>query len=728
MKRVGDMEHLALEKLPDGVAVVRFSDQRDRMNKLSGPMLTELEHALSEVKSDPGIRSLVFISDKEDNFLVGADLKEIDRATEPGMAKSMILRVHELFNTIEKLPFPVVAAIHGACLGGGLELALACHFRVASDDPLTRLGFPEVNLGLIPAAGGTQRLTRLVGVRRALPLMMRGIILDAAQARAIGLVDFAPYPYELIETVRASIPYFEKRFKKRQRKRFTPTDRLLQYIRPARNIFFAIARKRTRKITFGNYPAPARILECVETGLARGFPAGSATEAQAFDDLVLSDESRALRELFFAVRAMKKTPYADKAKPVGLIGILGSGLMGSGIATVSLQGGIPVVMKDRSWAQLAPGLRRIWTHLDRQARTRMRNPVERDKVLSMLTPATDLDAISRADLVIEAVFEEKALKRRLLSEVEELVGDGCIFASNTSAIPIADIASTARRPENVIGMHYFSPVPRMPLLEVVVTKETADWVIGTAIATGQRQNKTVIVVQDGPGFYTTRTLMPFFHEAAALLGEGAAIKEVDRIAGQFGFPIGPFRLLDEIGIDVAAHVAEELDGFFSKRGFFPPTGLANMVDANCLGRKSAKGFYRYIRMPWEKYGYRIPMLKEPRPTNEGVYQYFGGGKRRAADPLEIRERMVLLMVNEAALCLQEGIIASPRDGDVGAVLGLGFPAFLGGPFRYLDRIGIEQAVAKLERLADRFGARFRPAPILSEMAAKGDVFYGDDLP
>ena len=718
------MEYLELEKLGDGLAVLHLANRTGRMNMLSALMLTELEYALGAVRNDPAIRALVFISDKEDNFLVGVDLKELERAKEPGQARAFILRIHEVFNAIGALPIPTVAAIHGSCLGGGLELALACHFRVATDDPGTTLGFPEVTLGLIPGAGGTQRLTRLIGVRKALLLMTKSTILNAAQARTIGLVDLAPYPYQLLETVRSSLPHFEKRFRKRRRNRFTLTDRVLQVVGPARSVFFAIARRRIKKAAFGNYPAPVKVLECAEKGLEKGFSSGLAVEARTFDDLVLSSESRAMRRLFFSVRASKKSPYTEKAKPVGLIGILGGGLMGSGIATVSAQAGIPSLMKDRSWPGLAPGLQRIWTHFDRQIKTRMGNPVERDRLFGMVTPVVDLELFSRADLIIEAVFEEKILKRRVLQEMEALTRNDCIFASNTSAIPITDIASAAARPENVIGMHYFSPVPQMPLLEVVVTKRTADWVIGTAIATGQKQNKTVIVVRDGPGFYTTRTLMPFLHEACTLLGEGADVKEIDRVAREFGFPVGPFKLLDEIGIDVAWHIAEELHGMFSARGFFPATGLENMTDDNCLGRKSGKGFYRYIRMPWEKRGMRIPAFKEFRPTHEGVYRYFGERKRRVINPLEVRDRLVLLMVNEAALCLQDGIIANPKDGDLGAVLGLGFPAFLGGPFGHLDRIGIQRAVTKLELLTGRFGARFTPAPILVEMAGKGESFHG----
>jgi 3-hydroxyacyl-CoA dehydrogenase/enoyl-CoA hydratase/3-hydroxybutyryl-CoA epimerase len=311
----------------------------------------------------------------------------------------------------------------------------------------------------------------------------------------------------------------------------------------------------------------------------------------------------------------------------------------------------------------------------------------------------------------------------VLQEVEGFTKPECIFASNTSAIPINRIAAASRRPETVVGMHYFSPVPRMPLLEVVVTPQTADWVRDTAVSLGRRQGKTVIVVKDSPGFYTTRILAAYLHEAFALLNELAEIHQIDRTMLQFGFPVGPFKLLDEIGIDVAAHASREIHEFITDRNFTPPTGLQDLLKDDYRGRKNERGFYRYPTHWWQN-GKRI--LRKPggnRFINEEVYRYFGGNQREILDEADIRDRLAMSMINEAVFCLQEGVVATPEDGDVGAVLGLGFPPFLGGPFHYLDRIGAADAVVRLERLEERFGNRFSPAPLLLDMAMNDEFFY-----
>lgn len=717
------MGFFELKRDEGGVLFAFMNDSENPVNLLSEKTLPELEALLDEVETDHFAKALVFLSAKEDNFVAGADVRLFDNISRPEEAAQVLNRLHALFNRIANLSYPSIAAINGPCLGGGLELALACHFRIATDSPKTVLGLPEVKLGLFPAGGGTQRLTRLIGVRGALPLMLTGRTINAAQAKSLGIADLVVFPHDLPGTVKRCVPFLRKRFpRKAAYPRAFTLDWLLRRVPPARKLYFGMVQKQILKRTGGHYPAPFRLAECVEIGIAGTISDGFRAEEDRFGPLALSPQSRMLRKLFFIQTGLKKRRGAAPAAKIDTIGVLGSGLMGSGIATVSVRNGYRVVLKDVARENLSAALGTIWRELDRQARSRLKNPVERDRTHSLVVPVLDYAALSRCGLVIEAVFEDIDLKRRVVREAEEHISPECIFASNTSAIPISRIAQASRRPENVIGMHYFSPVPRMPLLEIVTTDKCADWVLATAVSVGRGQGKTVIVVRDGPGFYTTRILVPFLFEAIALLGEGVAIEAVDDAVRGFGFPVGPFRLLDEIGIDVAAHVAGEMEEFFAPRGLVLPPFLAEMAGMGLVGKKSGSGFYEYKN----RFSDRLrPGRKAGDRANAKIYDFWGGGDRKRIEISEIRKRLVFLLLNEAALCLQENTIASVEDGDIGAVLGLGFPPFLGGPFRYMDRSGPAAVASEMEDFASRLGQRFQPAPLLAEMASKGEKFHRD---
>jgi 3-hydroxyacyl-CoA dehydrogenase / enoyl-CoA hydratase / 3-hydroxybutyryl-CoA epimerase len=717
------MDFVRLEKHEDGVLFAFIDNPHSLINTLSEPVISEIESVLDEVGTDHFAKALIFISAKEDNFIVGADVVEFDKISEPGQAREILTRVHALFNRITNLHYPSIAAINGPCLGGGLELALACHFRIATDSPKTVLGLPEVTLGVLPATGGTQRLTRTAGIRRALPLMLTGKRLSAGEARTLRIVDIVVYPGDLQNTVKRCVPFLRKKFPRQvSYPALFSLDWVLRTIPPAGRIYFHIARRRVARQSDDHYPALFKLIDCVEAGVAGTMSDGFKAEIEAFGSLVVSPQSQSLRRLFFTRTGLKKKHYGAEPGWVELIGVVGSGFMGTGIAAVSAENGYRVAIKDASQEKLSVSLKEIWKSLDRRKGSRKLTPVQRDKLYSLVIPAPDYSRISSAGLVIEAVFEDLGIKHQVLREVESVTSPESIFASNTSAIPINRIAEASKRPQNVIGMHYFSPVQKMPLLEVIVTERCADWVLATAVSVGRRQGKTVIVVRDGPGFYTTRILMPFMLEGIKLIEEGTAVEDVDAAIRGFGFPVGPLKLLDEVGIDLAAHIARELEEFFVLRDLHMPAGLELMLKSGYTGKKKGAGFYVY--QPRLIDVVRIAGFEPARPVNSNIYGFFDGGRRKSVDSSQIYKRLVYLMVNEAALCLQQGTISSPEDGDIGAVFGLGFPPFLGGPFRYLDSAGIGRVVSEMENLSSTHGRRFEPAPILVHMAEHEDKFYG----
>jgi len=703
-------EALRVDVREEGVAVVVLNHPTKPVNTLSPDLVVEFRDRVDPLLDDPEIRALVVASAKKDTFIAGADLEvlteisadEISRLSTDGNA---------LLSRIAGADKPVVAAVHGAALGGGLEVALACHFILASNDSATVLGLPEVLLGLLPAGGGTQRLVRRVGLLAALPMLLTGRRVRSKKALRMGLVDAVTTPRGIVETaVRTAVGLADGRITRRRRKR-SSVDRIVG-LPPVRSLVLNRARSEVTKKTRGLYPAPIAILECVESGLKRGEVAGLALEARHFGPLAKGLNGRHQVWIFQAMNAAKKA-NVDGARNVGRLGVLGAGLMGSGVASVSLGLG-PVVVHDVDDGSLARAAKNLDAGLAKQVRSGAIRRTEAHRRWSGLRLTTDIGHLTGSDLLIEAVYEDLELKRQVLSDLEPLLTDQTVIASNTSALPISEIAAALKQPERVLGMHYFSPVPKMPLLEIVVTPVTADWALATARTFAVRQGKTCIVVTDGPGFYTTRILAPMLGEAITLLEEGARVEDVDRAMKDFGYPVGPFALLDEVGIDVGAHVARDLGRAFADRGFADGAAIGRLVEAGYHGRKTSHGFYRYD-------GAR---RRGPRPVDPSVYEILGGSDRCPVDTAEIQDRLALLMVNEAAHCLAEGVVASVFDADLGAILGLGFPPFRGGVFHHVDTVGAAAVVQRLEALAERFGPRFAPAPPLVEAAGNGQRFYG----
>ena len=714
------MTTVRLDKRPDGVASISFDTPESKVNIISRELFDEIAAVLDEIENDDGVRACVLASAKPGTFIAGANLKQIRAIEDEAEGARFSRNGQALLDRIAASRKPFVAAIDGPALGGGLEVALACHYILASDDPKTVLALPEVMLGLLPGGGGTQRLPRRIGLPEALPLMLTGRRLRARRALRMGLVDALTSPGGIAETAaNAALQLAEGKLHRRKPKR-SRINRLLEttLLRP---IVFRQARAQVAAQTRGNYPAPPYIIDCVATGYSGGMKAGLEREAELFGKLTASPVAKNLIGLFENMNEMKKPSEGAQPRPIERLGVLGGGFMGSGIASVSLPL-VPVTVKDISDEVLARCAGSVKSGLDRRVRSRAIKPFERDRQMAALHLTTDGHDLARTELIVEAVFEDLELKRKILADTEAVIPPSTVFASNTSALPIAEIAAGARHPERVLGMHYFSPVPKMPLLEIIETEQTAPWAVATARDIGIKQGKTVIVVKDGPGFYTSRILSPYLAEAMTLVEEGARVDEIDRALKDFGYPVGPMALLDEVGLDVVAHVARNFGELYAHRGLGGGGSFGRLDEAGYAGRKNGRGFYLY-EDEGAGGGKKKKKKSKKKQVNEAVYGVVGGAPRRAIAADLIARRLSLLMVNEAVYCLDEGVIASPRDGDVGAILGLGFPPFRGGPFSYLDALGAPTAVATMEKLRDEYGPRFEPAPLLRRLAKEGDTFY-----
>jgi len=701
----------------DGVAVITLDDPGEAHNTITPALGAQLAQAIDRVDQDASIAAAVLTSRKPDSFVVGANvllLKAIKFASD---AERLAREAAQAMRRIERLRKPVVAAVHGSTLGGGFELALACHAVVASDDPKTRLGLPEVKLGLIPAANGMLRIADRAGVRVALDLALTGRSLRPIEARRLRLVDDVCSRAILLDVASRRARALVGHVPRVRDDRVDLTTLALERNPIGRSLLFRKARADALAGTHAHYPAPARVLDVLERFASRGAASAAELEARAFGELVVSETAHRLIELFLATAALRRDPGVDDAiepQVVDHVGVVGGGLTGGGVAYVSVAAGLSVRLAERDDASAGRTLHVVRELLDRRVTRGSSSPLERDQAFALLSATTDLSGLRHAGLVVEAVFEDLPLKQKLLRDVEAAVGPDCVYASCTSSIPIGKIAQAARVPGRVLGMHYLSPVPRMPLLEVVRGDKTESSAVATAVALGKRQGKTVIVVRDGPGFYTTRVLAPLVLEAVQLVSEGVAVEAIDGAMVDWGFRVGPLRLLDEVGIDVGAHVAQVLHAAFGDR-MTPPRAMARLTADDRKGKKNGRGLYRYDAPA-------AAARDRRRAVDPEVYGLLGVRPTTRLPPEELQMRCVLAMVNEAVRTFGDGVLRCPRDGDVGAVLGLGFPAFRGGPFRYVDTVGAAEVLRRVQGYADRFGERWRPAPLLVQMAKRGERF------
>jgi len=701
----------------DGIAVVTLDVPNAPVNTFARSVRDEFTALIERLDRDESIRAAVVRSGKPDVWVAGADIEEFLGIETSSQAEALSRDGHALLDRLEKLKTPVVAAINGACLGGGLEAALACAYRIGTDTPKTVFGLPEVQLGLIPGGGGTQRLPRLVGLEAGLDMILTGRNIRARKALQMGLIHELVHPAILDEIAIERAKALADGGLKRGMVGGPHGARhmLLDENRVGRALVFRQARERILARTRGHYPAPLAALDVVATGYAHGTERGFREEARLFGELAVSEVSRQLVFLFFATSALKKDPGvpepAPPPKPVQKLGILGAGFMGAGIASIAAQQGTLVRLKDADPGRVGKGLAAAREVMRDRLTKKQITRQQLDDYMALIGGTTDYSGFRNVDLVIEAVFEDLGVKQAVLQETEAAARAEAIFASNTSTIPITRLASVSARPQQVIGMHFFSPVPKMPLLEVIVTPQTSRETATTVVGYGKTLGKTVIVVNDAPGFFANRILAPYINEAGILLDEGVAIDAIDRALVEFGFPVGPITLIDEVGLDIAGKSGAIMLEAFGNR-MAPSQSLTRVVAAGRTGRKGKKGFYRY-----DENG-------KKRGVDPSVYDLLPTGQRRTEVPSdEIQRRCVLVMVNEAVRCLQDGILRSSRDGDVGAVFGIGFPPFRGGPFRYADSLGTERVVRALEGLNSDRAPRFAPAQLLIEMARAGRRFY-----
>jgi 3-hydroxyacyl-CoA dehydrogenase/enoyl-CoA hydratase/3-hydroxybutyryl-CoA epimerase len=698
-------------EIRDGLAVVTLDAPGARINILNTDFLLDLERTAANLANEKNLTGAVVLSAKPGGFIAGADVGEIRDITDPAQAIEQARKGQKIFHRWSQLPFPVVAAIHGHCMGGGTEFALACSFRVVAHD--AEISLPEVKLGIFPGFGGTQRLPRLISIMKALDLILKGRKVSAGEAVEIGLADRMSSTEALrheAETLAREAALDPRHFQvARKRKRSGWKHLLLETNPLGRYLLFQQAQKKTREKTRDHYPAPLKALEVIRLGLKTSLEKGLEIEAREVGALIVSPVCKNLIHIFFLSQRPKKGSGLEaEPMPVRRAAVLGAGVMGAGIAQLFASRGIPVRLKDVSQEAVESGLARAREIFGRRSERAREEAGETEEKMKIITGSTTFEGFSEVDLVVEAVVEKLEVKQAVLREVEEKLLETAVFASNTSALSLTELQSVATRPGQVGGMHFFNPVHRMPLVEIIRGGRTSDRTSATLFDIVQKLGKTPILVADRPGFLVNRILVAYLNEACLLAGEGVSWRSVEEQATAFGLPMGPFRLIDEVGMDIAAEVGSQLVGAFPYLLESPLLGRA--VEKNLLGKKAGKGFYLYE-------GGRE---QQANPEVDKLLELPSGRKAAHAD----WRRLLLLMVNEAGRCLEEKVVAAPEDVDTGMVFGTGFPPFRGGLCRWADSQGLPSLVAEIEKLAPTLGDRFRPSDYLTERKS----FYPSPLP
>lgn len=704
--------------LPDGIGCLTFDMPGEKVNKLSLPVLEELEKNLDSVAKNSEIKALLIKSGKDDVFIAGADLHSFKPMFDnPSVADTMITTGHRIFNKLERLPFPTFALINGACLGGGLELALACTSRIATDHPKTLLGLPEVTLGIIPGWGGTQRLPKLVGLLEGLPMVLSGKPVKASKAMKIHLVDTLVAPEfaqaKAIEFIRSFLTPSGKSqvFNRRKRKGFNHL--LLEKNPLGRNFVFYKAEKDLLSKTKGHYPAPVAALKLIKDTYSLPLQSGLAKEIETIRTNLSKNFSNAknLIHLFFVQEALKKNPGMPlEAKPhsVKYTGVIGAGIMGSGIAWLLSSKDYFVRFKDIDWKAIGKGYSTAYNLYSKMVKDKRLKLTEANLKFHRMTGTTDYSGFKNADLVIEAAVEDLNLKHAIFKDLEEIIRPDAILATNTSSLTIAEISKPLKHPERFLGLHFFNPPNRMPLVEVVAGEKTTPEAIATAVELCQKLGKTPIVVHDCTGFLVNRIFIMGANEIMWLLQEGAPFESLEKMMLDFGMPMSPFVLADEVGNDTGYKAAKTFEKAYGER-MKTPKITELMYEQKLFGKKSGKGFYIYNGKDKKRNPEIEKLLNNPTPLK--------------ISQSDMRDRVMLAMINESSRCLQEKIVNEPATLDMALIMGIGFPPFRGGLLKYTDELGIDYVANKLKELQTTHGARFEPSELILDMQRNNKKFF-----
>jgi 3-hydroxyacyl-CoA dehydrogenase/enoyl-CoA hydratase/3-hydroxybutyryl-CoA epimerase len=702
------------EILDSRIALLVFDRPDSSANIFDQKTFDELNAHLDFLEAEKDLKGLVIRSAKPKIFIAGADLNGFTKEVTAERLSMLIDQGQKTFNRIEQLPYPTVAAIHGVALGGGFEITLACDYRLASSDSVTKVGLPETNLGILPAWGGSTRLPKLIGFQNALDAILSGRQFPAAKAKKLGMVDEVVFPEKLVDLAIKRV--IESNGKKRVSK--TPLSNRV----PISSLIKSQAEKNVLAKTRGNYPAPLKALDVAWKSLTDSQTQSLENEKKGFIELALGAPAQNLIRVFFLQERAKKLklPAAligsqtSKVNPQGITSVkkalvVGAGLMGAGIAQWLSAREIRVLLKDIGPEPVAKGVQSISKIYDDAVKRRVLTAVEARKGLDRILPTFEDIPLNHIDIVIEAAVEKLELKQKIFGELEEKISPDVLLASNTSALSIDSIASSLQYPDRVVGIHFFNPVHRMQLVEIIRGEKTSSVTLERAIRFVKGIGKLPVLVKDSPGFLVNRILLPYMVEAVQIFREGYRIETIDKVMLDFGMPMGPLRLTDEVGLDVSQHVAQDL----AKRvpHLAPVTdGLASLIAKGWLGRKSGKGFYEYSSSGNKETP--NPLVQQLQPAQPTV-----------VNESDLKDRLTLIMLNEAARTLEEHVVAEPEDVDFGMIMGTGWAPFRGGPLRYADSIGISTVVSRLNNLSAKIGTYFEPCPLLAEMANRGKTFY-----
>lgn len=701
----------------DHIAWIVFDTPNAKVNAINVQVLDELDKILDKIAQDKSIKAVVIKSGKPEVFIAGADLHSFEPMFDnPALGAQMIDSGHRIFKKLANLGIPSFAMIQGACLGGGMELALACTYRLASDHPKTLLGLPEVTLGIIPGWGGTQRMPRLIGLMEALPMLLSGRGINAIKASKIKLVDavFAPPFFEaqgkqfILNTIKDNRPVLARRKRKW-------INTLMENNPLGREYMYAKAKKDVLHKTKGHYPAPLVLIDLLRETYTLPLDQGLKKEAETFKTKLGTSfiNAKNLIHLFFVSEKLKKDAGMQldaKPRTINRAAVIGAGIMGSPIAWLFSNQNIPTRMKDLDWNIVGKGIGHAHDLYKKRVKEKKLKPCDMSLKFHSLSGTTDYSGFGDRDIVVEAAVENLDLKHKILAELENVVGPRTIIATNTSSLTLADMGSKMKHPERLVAMHFFNPPNKMPLVEIGVAKNTDKEVVATAVDICRRLGKTPIVVGDCPGFLVNRLTIPGVCEIFRMYEEGASFESLEKTMLDFGMPMGIFELADEVGIDVLYHVCQSFEKAYGDR-MDTPKLLKAMYEKKLLGKKTGKGFYIHD-------GQQRRFNPEVETIRKGL-----GVPQRAISEEEIRNRTFFTMVNEASRCLEENIVAGPAFLDMATIMGTGFPPFRGGLLRYADTVGVDNIVSNLQKYTQAYGKRFTPSQRLLDMQKQEKKFY-----